>query len=296
MAAHSSVVAWRFPGTGEPGGLPSMGAHSRTRPKRLSSNGSSSTGTLFLPLLMSVPELSLSLSYFNKSLSHKSSERSSLDTVPALNSCPPEAKNPGIIHSSAATAHCWDPRGDKALGLRHLHATRPGRVQSLGTNSPLITFKKNQAFLFWLSKFYKLIICRLKESKKKKFYSARFDSWGGHVCGDRVHGNSARFCCEPKTALKDKADLKKHKSPWSHPPKDNIPLSSRSVQRSVVQEARWTLPGPLPPPEQPWGWAPPSTLLDEDSAAGDPPGAQLQALLPPGPPLPGAAPSPHRRL
>ena len=27
MASHSSVVAWRIPGTGEPGGLPSMGSH-----------------------------------------------------------------------------------------------------------------------------------------------------------------------------------------------------------------------------------------------------------------------------
>ena len=27
MAAHASVVAWRIPGTGEPGGLPSMGSH-----------------------------------------------------------------------------------------------------------------------------------------------------------------------------------------------------------------------------------------------------------------------------
>ena len=27
MATHSSVVAWRIPGTGEPGGLPSMGLH-----------------------------------------------------------------------------------------------------------------------------------------------------------------------------------------------------------------------------------------------------------------------------
>ena len=27
MAAHSSVLAWRIPGTGEPGGLPSMGLH-----------------------------------------------------------------------------------------------------------------------------------------------------------------------------------------------------------------------------------------------------------------------------
>ena len=27
MAAHSSVLAWRIPGTGEPGGLPSLGLH-----------------------------------------------------------------------------------------------------------------------------------------------------------------------------------------------------------------------------------------------------------------------------
>ena len=27
MTTHSSVLAWRIPGTGEPGGLPSLGAH-----------------------------------------------------------------------------------------------------------------------------------------------------------------------------------------------------------------------------------------------------------------------------
>ena len=27
MATHSNVLAWRSPGTGEPGGLPSMGSH-----------------------------------------------------------------------------------------------------------------------------------------------------------------------------------------------------------------------------------------------------------------------------
>ena len=34
MATHSSVLAWRIPGTGKPGGLP-MGSQSRTRLKRL---------------------------------------------------------------------------------------------------------------------------------------------------------------------------------------------------------------------------------------------------------------------
>ena len=27
MATHSSVLAWKIPGMGEPGGLPSMGLH-----------------------------------------------------------------------------------------------------------------------------------------------------------------------------------------------------------------------------------------------------------------------------
>ena len=41
MATHSSVLAWRIPGTAEPGGLPSMGSQSQTRLKRLSSGSSS---------------------------------------------------------------------------------------------------------------------------------------------------------------------------------------------------------------------------------------------------------------
>ena len=40
MATHSSV-AWRILGTGEPGGLPSMGLQSRTQLKQLSSSSSS---------------------------------------------------------------------------------------------------------------------------------------------------------------------------------------------------------------------------------------------------------------
>ena len=36
MATHSSILAWRIPGTGEPGGLPSVGSHSRTWLKWLS--------------------------------------------------------------------------------------------------------------------------------------------------------------------------------------------------------------------------------------------------------------------
>ena len=38
MATHSSVLAWRIPGTGEPGGLLSLGSQSRTLLKLLSSS------------------------------------------------------------------------------------------------------------------------------------------------------------------------------------------------------------------------------------------------------------------
>ena len=38
MATHSSILAWRIPGTEEPGGLPSVGLQSWTWLKRLSSS------------------------------------------------------------------------------------------------------------------------------------------------------------------------------------------------------------------------------------------------------------------
>ena len=67
MATHSSVLAWRIPGTGDPGGLPSMGsvAQSRTRLKRLSSSSSNET-----TIQKSPPSLTLCtcrLAYFSVS-------------------------------------------------------------------------------------------------------------------------------------------------------------------------------------------------------------------------------------
>ena len=51
MATHSSILAWRIPGTGEPGGLPSMGSQSRTRLKRLSSSSSTDRTYFFEDLI-----------------------------------------------------------------------------------------------------------------------------------------------------------------------------------------------------------------------------------------------------
>ena len=46
MTIYSSVLAWRIPGTGEPGGLPPLGLQSQIRLKRPSSSSSSSNLTL----------------------------------------------------------------------------------------------------------------------------------------------------------------------------------------------------------------------------------------------------------
>ena len=52
MATHSSILAWRIPGTGEPGGLPSMGSQSRTRLKRFSSSSSNTHSHIYLPVYL----------------------------------------------------------------------------------------------------------------------------------------------------------------------------------------------------------------------------------------------------
>ena len=57
MATHSSVLACRIPGTGEPGGLPSVGLQSRTRLKWLSS--SSRSAVILHILCFGIAEISL---------------------------------------------------------------------------------------------------------------------------------------------------------------------------------------------------------------------------------------------
>ena len=47
MATHSSVLAWRIPGTGEPGGLPSMGSHRVRHDRSDLADSSSSFYTIF---------------------------------------------------------------------------------------------------------------------------------------------------------------------------------------------------------------------------------------------------------
>ena len=57
MAAHSSVLAWRIPGTGKPGGLPSLGSHrvGQERLKRLSSSSREMMGASPAALVVKEP-------------------------------------------------------------------------------------------------------------------------------------------------------------------------------------------------------------------------------------------------
>ena len=60
MATHSSVLAWRIPGTGEPGGLLSPGvAQSRTRMKLLSSSSRVILVSVLLFCFFPTPETKL---------------------------------------------------------------------------------------------------------------------------------------------------------------------------------------------------------------------------------------------
>ena len=49
LATHSSTLAWRIPGTGEPGGLPSMGSHRVRQDRKSTRLNSSHSGQSRMP-------------------------------------------------------------------------------------------------------------------------------------------------------------------------------------------------------------------------------------------------------
>ena len=61
MATHSSVLAWRIPGTGEPGGLPSLGSH---RVGHGWSDLAAAVAVLFSQIIPPLPSLTESKSLF----------------------------------------------------------------------------------------------------------------------------------------------------------------------------------------------------------------------------------------
>ena len=91
-----------------------------------------SRGILFLPPCDVYQKLSLSLLYFNKTLLHKSPERSSLVSGPGLNSSPLEAKNPGAFCGSATTFQLQKQRRCELSdpGERYIFKFQDGRKSS----------------------------------------------------------------------------------------------------------------------------------------------------------------------
>ena len=76
---HSSVLAWGAPGTGEAGGLPSMGSHSRIRLKRLSNSSSKQPGASQMVLVWSLPT--------------NAGDAKDLGSIPGLGRSPGEGKD-----------------------------------------------------------------------------------------------------------------------------------------------------------------------------------------------------------
>ena len=66
MATHSSVLAWRIPGTGKPGGLPSMGSHRVGHDWRdlAAATASHHQSSVFYIFMSSVPLCSIPTSSF----------------------------------------------------------------------------------------------------------------------------------------------------------------------------------------------------------------------------------------
>ena len=59
MATHSSVLAWRIPGTEEPGGLPSMGSHRVGHDWSDLAAAAAAAAEYMLPIPLSYPTLQL---------------------------------------------------------------------------------------------------------------------------------------------------------------------------------------------------------------------------------------------
>ena len=96
MATHSSVLAWRIPGTGEPGGLPSMGSHK----KWLSSSSSSSMSN---PVMCSTAWEYLVRNFYQSSWSEKANW--TLRPVLSKKTANKEGKDPG--NSELRQKHCF---------------------------------------------------------------------------------------------------------------------------------------------------------------------------------------------
>ena len=106
MATHSSVIAWRIPGTGEPGGLPSMGSN------RVGHDWSD------LAAAAAVPE-SLSLIFQKKKKLHEDNTLTYILQVRKLHSGKPRSLNPWVAEWVHLPSWVWLLKATVFLVLIH---------------------------------------------------------------------------------------------------------------------------------------------------------------------------------
>ena len=125
MAPHSSTLAWKIPWTEEPSGLPSMGWHSRTRLKRLSSSSSIAIGQtksdnmLYtgLHLIKVLKFLLMTLLLLPESSHRKESACNAGD----LGSIPGVERSPGARNGTLLQYSCLEnPMDGRAMGLQRV--------------------------------------------------------------------------------------------------------------------------------------------------------------------------------
>ena len=111
MATHSSVLAWRIPGMGEPGGLPSMGSH-RVRQDWSDLAAAAAARIFMIFLCMGMCKSLGSLKFFPRCISKclrsllvRSTEHSAIVFVPSL--CVLLNLTAGSYNFNPCRPGCW---------------------------------------------------------------------------------------------------------------------------------------------------------------------------------------------
>ena len=127
MATHSSVLAWRIPGMGEPGRLPSMGLHRVGHDwSHLAAAAADSKNLKIMLFLKHSGNLSISLIFFLPSCSYRKFPKSICTWNPefssALSSCCEQRSFPHRKCLQLLQGLCSSPQFSMAIasGLRHL--------------------------------------------------------------------------------------------------------------------------------------------------------------------------------
>ena len=114
METHSSVLAWRIPGTGEPGGLPSMGSHRVGHDWSNLAAAAAATAHTY-PLYLLTP----TLDWISKEpASFRSLSQAWASTVPNVGSEPPNPTRPASSGAQDDRKH-----SPARATLRHVSAT-----------------------------------------------------------------------------------------------------------------------------------------------------------------------------